>query len=136
MQKPQVTDEELARMAIGAMEKAYAPYSNFHVGAAVATEDGAIFTGANVENASYGLTICAERVAIFTAVSQGHIRITRVAVAASNLEEVFPCGACRQVLNEFGPEMNVITIARGQMAASYSLSELLPRSFGPADLQK
>ncbi|MDH5638805.1 MAG: cytidine deaminase, partial [Nitrospinota bacterium] len=84
MKKTPVTDEELVRLAVDAMEKAYAPYSNFRVGAAVATEGGAIFTGANVENASYGLTVCAERVAIFQAVSQGHIRIARVAVAASN----------------------------------------------------
>jgi len=131
-----VTDEELARMAAEAMGKAYAPYSNFHVGAAVATEDGHVFTGANVENASYGLTVCAERVAVFKAVSQGHVRIARVAVAASGVQEVLPCGACRQVLSEFGPGMTVITVSDGRMTASYSLSELLPRSFGPRNLQK
>jgi len=131
-----ISDEELALLAVEAMGKAYAPYSNFQVGAALVTEDGTVFTGANVENASYGLTICAERAAVFKAVSEGKTRITRIAVAASNGEEVFPCGACRQVLNEFGPRMKVITVAAGQMTAQYGLDLLLPRSFGPQDLQK
>jgi cytidine deaminase len=131
-----VSDEELAALAVEAMENAYAPYSRFRVGAALSADGGAIFTGANVENASYGLTVCAERVAVFKAVSAGHTRITRIAVVASSADEVFPCGACRQVLNEFGPSMTVITLSGGKMAGKYPLQELLPRSFGPRNLEK
>jgi len=136
MNNPEITDERLAGMAMEAMDQAYAPYSMFQVGAALITASGEVFSGANVENASYGLTICAERVAVFKAVSSGQRRIVRISVAASNGEEVFPCGACRQVLNEFGPEMEIITTSGGRMKAVYRLSELLPKSFGPQDLQK
>ena len=136
MSQDLMTDPELALLAAKAMEMAYAPYSKFRVGAALVTEDGVVFTGSNVENVSYGLTVCAERVAVFKAVSSGHTRIARIAVAASSGEEVFPCGACRQVLNEFGPSMPVITYSGGKMAGKYPLSELLPHAFGPGNLEK
>lgn len=132
----QTSDEKLAAQAIESMALAYAPYSKFQVGAALVTEDGAIFTGANVENASYGLTVCAERVAVFNAVSSGYTTIAAIAVTASNGQEVFPCGACRQVLNEFGSKMKVITTSGGKVVNIYHLNELLPHSFGPQDLQK
>jgi cytidine deaminase len=99
---------DLARNALAVRERAHAPYSEFQVGAAVLAAGGEIFAGCNVENASYGLTICAERVAIGTAVAAGHKKILAVAVATSG--GYAPCGACRQVLSEFGPAMEVILI--------------------------
>lgn len=136
MEEKEMTDLQLARLAVEALENAYAPYSRFRVGAALVTDDGAVFVGVNVENASYGLTVCAERVAIFNAVSSGHRKVARIAVACSNGQEVFPCGACRQVLHEFGPGMKVVTLAGDEKVSSYSLASLLPHSFGPQDLQK
>ena len=128
-------DDQLAKLAVEAMNGSYAPYSRFNVGAALVTHDGSVFLGANVENASYGLTICAERVAVFKAITAGHNHITKIAIAASSGEEVFPCGACRQILNEFGPHMEVITIVKGKTCSRHSLDFLLPKSFGPQNLQ-
>ena len=132
-------DLEQAQMlmdyARAATSSAYVPYSNFPVGAAVMTESGAIFTGANIENASYPLTCCAERSAVFAAVNAGHKVITAVAVTAPKVVTVTPCGACRQVLNEFKPadkEMSVIL--DGLDLSIVTLTELLPRAFGPQDL--
>ncbi len=98
--------QKLLRLAQGAMKNAYAPYSNFHVGAAIQLSDGRVFTGCNVENASYGLTICAERNAVFAAVAASKKKIEIIAVAVLNHRKApcSPCGACRQVLAEFGPE--------------------------------
>jgi cytidine deaminase len=111
---------------------AYAPYSHYRVGAAVLTEDGQIFTGVNVENATYGLTICAERTAVFSAITAGHKRITAVAVCTENAGS--PCGACRQILVEFGGDIPVwITNPRGETRQS-STSALLPDHFGPEHL--
>lgn len=123
--------ETLLAAARTALKKAYAPYSNFHVGAAVLTESGEIFTGCNVENASYGLTICAERAAIFTAVQQSAApRLTIVAVAVANGDELpcSPCGACRQVIFEFGE--NAVVIFKAQSGyQEMSITDLLPESF-------
>jgi cytidine deaminase len=101
--------QKLLRLARAAMKRAYAPYSKFHVGAAILLEDGRVFTGCNVENASYGLTICAERNAVFAAVTASRRKPRIAAVAVVNHKNVpcSPCGACRQVLAEFGPEATV-----------------------------
>jgi cytidine deaminase len=112
--------------------KAYAPYSRFSVGAALEAEDGRIFTGCNVENASYGLTNCAERVALGSAVSAGARKFKRVVVATDAEPPSAPCGACRQVLAEFG-DLAVDSVSpRGKR--SWRLAELIPSSFGPKDL--
>jgi cytidine deaminase len=115
---------------------AYVPYSKFPVGAAVMTESGAIFTGANIENASYPLTCCAERTAIYAAVNAGHKVITAVAVTAPNVVTVTPCGGCRQVLNEFKPYSEEMTVILDGLDLSIlTLTDLLPRAFGPQDLE-
>jgi len=121
--------EELLAAAREARHRAYAPYSGYAVGAAVYCEDGRIFTGANVENASYGLTVCAERVAIFRAVSEGARRIRALAVVTP--DGGTPCGACRQVLAEFANEDLIVWCAseEGTDLQEYSFSELLPHAF-------
>jgi cytidine deaminase len=121
-----------ARHAAG---RAYAPYSGFPVGAAVLTAQGKIFSGCNVENASYGLCNCAERTAIFSAVAAGHQRITCVAVYTPTDKPTAPCGACRQVIFEFGPTSRVISICDGKERIDVPIGDLLPRAFGPADLK-
>ena len=116
--------------ATQALQRAYAPYSNFHVGAAILTEDGHLFTGCNVENASYGLTICAERAAIFNAVQQteGKLKLRAVAVVNGNEVPCSPCGACRQVIAEFGE--NTVVVFKGQREyLEMSIADLLPESF-------
>jgi cytidine deaminase len=126
--------EALVAAAGEAREGAYAPYSGFQVGAALLSDDGSTFTGANVENASYGLSMCAERTAVFHAVAQGVRRLRAVAVVASNDEPTWPCGACRQVLYEFGPDLVVIAEGKGGRREERSLAELLPDAFGPGNL--
>jgi cytidine deaminase len=126
--------DALMREARKAKEGAYAPYSRFHVGAAVATDRG-VFAGANVENASYGVTICAERVAAASAVAAGARRIEALAVTSSATGPVSPCGACRQFLYEFGPDLIVRSEGTGGVRKSWRLSELLVDGFGPSDLQ-
>ena len=119
-----------------ATDNAYVPYSNFPVGAALLLADGTIVTGANIENASYPLTICAERSAVATAASAGHREIRAVAVSAPRSRGTSPCGACRQVLNEFRPadgDMEVILDDGGEGIMT-SIEELLPRAFGPRNL--
>src|SRR5262245_16217026 len=127
---PQERDS-LLNVARQALKRAYAPYSNFHVGAAVLTDQGQVFTGCNVENASYGLTICAERSAIFTAVQQAadkKLSIRAVAVVNGNDVPCSPCGACRQVIFEFGEK--AIVIFRGQDGyLEMPIQRLLPESF-------
>jgi cytidine deaminase len=122
--------DELITRARDAMEQAYAPYSGFRVGAALLGEDGSIHTGCNVENASYGLTICAERAALAGAVGRGVTRFRRVAIVTNGSEAVAPCGACRQVLAEFSPEMTVVSAA-GAERKSWTLGQLLPHPFEP-----
>ena len=129
--------ERLLAVAAQAAESAYVPYSRFPVGAAVLTADGAIFTGCNVENASYPLTNCAERVAIGTAVAAGAREIQAVAVYAPRVETVTPCGACRQVINEFKPVNDELWIIfhTNHGPELVPFSQLLPRAFGPHDLE-
>jgi len=131
------TAEQIARALVAAQAaraRAYAPYSHFHVGAAVLGADGALHTGANVENASYGLTACAERIAIWTAVVAGAGSIVLVALVTDTLEPVTPCGACRQVLAELAPgaEMIMATVSGRQRRAT--VAELLPGAFTAGDL--
>jgi len=139
MSSPKLTSEqekELLDAAKRAYEHAYAPYSKFRVGAAVLLEGGEIFTGCNVENASYGLTNCAERTAVFSAVSAlGGKRVRIRAVAVVNDREVAcsPCGACRQVMSEFGPDAEIFYLGPNGMQRS-SMRELLPNSFGSESL--
>ena len=134
MSESQVDIAELLRVAEQAQKMAYVPYSRFAVGAALLTADGTIYAGCNVENASYGLTICAERNALAHAVLRGAKQFTAVAVVTEN--GVTPCGACRQVLAEFGPRMMVIVADTRGNRRIYSLAELLPAAFGPGHLQK
>jgi cytidine deaminase len=126
--------EELMDAARSAKEGAYAPYSRFQVGAAVATDRG-IFSGANVENASYGVTICAERVAAASAVAAGARRIDAVAMTSSAPGPISPCGACRQFLYEFGPEMIVVSEGTRGERKVWRLSELLVDGFGSSDME-
>jgi cytidine deaminase len=131
-----ITDQEtqdLVTAATAVRLLAYVPYSGFAVGAALLTADGQIFTGCNVENASYGLTVCAERNAVFQAVACGERAIRAVAVVSEN--GVTPCGACRQVLAEFNPRMTVIVADTAGKHHLYGLPELLPDAFGPKHLQ-
>lgn len=114
-------------------ERAYAPYSKFLVGAALMVDDGRIFSGCNVENASYGLTICAERSAVAQAVAAGVRRFTRIVVATDIEPPAAPCGACRQVLREFGPELIVESIGP-HSRKQWRIWELLPEAFGPESL--
>ena len=124
----------LADAALAARQRAYAPYSKFQVGAALLTADGEVFAGCNVENASYGLTICAERVAVGSAVAAGHQQVLAVAVATSGGHS--PCGACRQVLSEFGPAMEVILIDADNptKTRTTTLAALLPEQFSSGAL--
>ena len=126
----------LLRAARDAASRAYAPYSGFPVGAAALTAEATVVSGCNVENASYGLTVCAERVAVWTAVAAGHRAIRAVAVVAPQAPGATPCGACRQVLNELAPpSADLIVVLDGQNGPEQvPLSDLLPRSFGPRNL--
>lgn len=128
-----VSDETLLSLARKAMERSYSPYSNYAVGAALLCADGRIFQGCNIENASFGLTNCAERTAMFKAISEGATEFTTIAIAARN-SAPWPCGACRQVLNEFAPGIRVIVTWDGQVD-EMSLNELLPHGFGPKSLE-
>lgn len=120
-------DSLLIEKARQALRNAYAPYSCFKVGAAVVTDDGRFYTGCNVENASYGLTVCAERVAIFSAVADGKRRIEAIAVVAEGEQEIYPCGACLQVMSEFGIQR--VLLGKGEEFNAHNLSDLLPRAF-------
>lgn len=126
--------QELVHAAQGARESAYAPYSGFAVGAAVRTSTGQIYTGVNIENASYGLTVCAERVAIWNAVTHGEPHLQALAVATENAS--MPCGACRQVMIEFARlDMPILAADTVGGVVVVSVGDLLPNSFSRADLQ-
>jgi len=127
--------EKLLAAARECRERAFAPYSGFKVGAAVETEDGTIFAGCNVESASYGLTMCAERVAIFTAVAAGRKRIKRISVVAESDELTAPCGACRQVIWEFGGDIPVLIVNTNGESVERQMSELLPMAFDSSFLK-
>lgn len=126
---------DLIKEALKAKENAYVPYSNFRVGSALLTEDGHLFTGCNIEIASYSPTICAERTAIFKAVSQGHRKIKEIAVVGDSSFS-YPCGVCRQVLREFGKDAIIYVANSPDDYEEYTLDELLPNSFGPEDLDE
>ncbi|MBE5796208.1 MAG: cytidine deaminase [Clostridiales bacterium] len=128
-----VSDETLLALAKKAMERSYSPYSGYAVGAALLCADGRIFQGCNIENASFGLTNCAERTAMFKAISEGAEEFTAIAIAASG-SAPWPCGACRQVLNEFAPGIRVLVTWDGNTDEA-SLDQLLPHGFGPKSLQ-
>ena len=129
-------DSELMAMAKEAMKSAYAPYSHFSVGAAVETDDGEVYCGCNIENSSYGATICAERTAISKAVSEGYRRITRIAICDSNNSFAWPCGICRQVMSEFAVEDFYVILEDNGKLSNFLLKELLPNSFSGKDMNK
>ena len=125
---------QVIEAALLASDKAYVPYSQFRVGAALLTKDGSVFQGCNIENASFGLTNCAERTAIFKAVSEGHRDFTCLAVYGDTKDPISPCGACRQVMVEFfKSDSKVILIAEDKSTVEMTVGELLPYSF--TDLQ-
>lgn len=124
-----MTDTELLDTAKKAMEHAYAPYSDFKVGAALLCTDGTVYTGCNIENASYGVCNCAERTAVFKAVSEGRRDFSAIAIVSSAGGETFPCGVCRQVLAEFSPNIRVVLQKKDNSAVSYKFEELMPHIF-------
>ena len=126
--------QEMRRAARAAMTNAYCRYSKFRVGAAVLSAEGEIFAGCNVENASYGLTMCAERNAIFQAVAQGARNLIAIVIVTPTKSPTPPCGACRQVINEFGPNAEVFLFGKGKAGTKFKMSKLLPRAFGPLNL--
>ena len=123
------TEQELIDAATDVRERAFAPYSNFKVGAAVETENGDIYTGCNVESASYGLTVCAERVAIWKGISRGVTKFGRIAVVVDTEELTPPCGVCRQIIWEFCGDVPVILANLHGKTETIMMSELLPRAF-------
>lgn len=123
-----ITDKELCNIAMKARESAYAPYSGFRVGAALLCDDGTVFTGCNIENASFGATICAERCAVSKAISEGYKGFTKIAVMGSHGDFTMPCGICRQVLYEFMKEGTLI-VANGEEIKEYKISDLIPGCF-------
>lgn len=125
----QASVDKLVAAARAVRERAVADFSGFKVGAALETSDGQIITGCNIENASYGLTICAERVAIFKAISEGHRAFTRIVVVANTESPTPPCGACRQILWEFGGDIEVILANTTAVTARLQMKDLLPLPF-------
>lgn len=136
-----MTEKQLIDLAVSAMDKAYAPYSKYKVGAALLTAEGKVFTGCNVENASYGATVCAERTAIFNAVSNGERNFKMLAVAGGKDGKISgafpPCGVCRQVLCEFcGEDFTVLAVTGVDSYKRYTLKELLPFAFTPKNIEE
>jgi cytidine deaminase len=125
---------EMISVAKAASQKAYCPYSHFPVGAAVLASDDEIMSGCNIENASYGLTMCAERTAIFKSVSRGQTALRGIVVYTPTLTPTAPCGACRQVMNEFGPDAEVVCACDGPDLIKMRVHDLLPVAFGPSSL--
>ena len=129
-----MTPDPLIAAATEAREKAFAPYSDFRVGAAVEAEDGTVIPGCNVESASYGLTICAERMAVFTAVARGFRCFKRVAVVTDTATPTPPCGACRQILWEFAPDAEVLLANLAGTVLRFTVRELIPHAFDAKQL--
>ncbi len=123
-----MSKEDLIKLAHEACRNSYAPYSGFHVGAALLTMDGVVYTGCNIENSSYGATNCAERTAIFKAVSEGERKFTMLAVVAEDGSTAYPCGICLQVLNEFMPEAEIL-LEGEEKIITYKVKDLLPHGF-------
>ncbi|MBI3521966.1 MAG: cytidine deaminase [Chloroflexi bacterium] len=129
-------DEQLVKVAALARARAYAPYSKYRVGAAIRTKRNKIHSGANVENASYGMTVCAERCAVFAAVAAGDVKdYDTIAIVIDDTRLPSPCGACRQVLHEFAPGVRVVLATTGGLRKTTTLAELLPDAFGPESLR-
>ena len=124
-----MTDKELLEIAHKAKENAYAPYSGFKVGAALLCTDGTVFSGCNIENSSYGATNCAERTAIFKAVSEGYRDFTAIAIVSSGGGETYPCGICRQVMGEFSPDIRIVLENETGEPISYPFKEIMPKFF-------
>lgn len=129
-------EKNLIDRAVAMLDKAYIPYSHFPVGAALECEDGSVYSGCNVENASYGLCICAERTAVVKAVSEGKRRFKRIVIAGNSDDFCWPCGACRQFLAEFGLGLEVVCLNAKRETAHTTLRELLPHNFGKDNLEK
>lgn len=132
-----MTDLELVSLAHTMLERAYAPYSHFPVGAALLCRDGQVFTGCNVENAAYGQCLCAERTALVKAVSEGHTSdLDTLAVISRGDEFCWPCGACRQMLYEFQPNLRILVARSDQSYQEVTLDQLMPHGFGPKHLKE
>lgn len=129
-----MTDQELVERAFSMHRYSYVPYSHFPVGAALECADGSIYTGCNVENSAFGSTICAERTALVKAVSEGHQSFRRLAIAGLGPDYCWPCGACRQMLYEFAPDLIVLVARQDHTYVKLTLSDLLPYGFGPKSL--
>jgi cytidine deaminase len=125
----------LVAMAREAQKLAYAPYSGFKVGAALLTDAGNVYTGANVENSSYGLTVCAERIAVFKAVTAGELKFKAIAIVGSGSGYIYPCGACLQVLAEFSANIKIVAVNENDDFREYYLGDLLPQVFS-LDLER
>jgi cytidine deaminase len=130
-----MTDQELVELAFSMLDRSYCPYSHFPVGAALECEDGTVYTGCNVENAAYGSSLCAERTALVKAVSEGKRAFRRLAIAGNSEDCCWPCGACRQMLSEFAPNLTILAARRDHSYETAHLSELLPHAFGPKQLE-
>jgi cytidine deaminase len=131
-----VSPEDLVQEARAALTQAYAPYSRFPVGVALLTESGSVYRGANVENASLGLSICAERAAVFAAVNAGERQFRAIAVATDTEDPTPPCGACRQVLREFDGSLQIYLVGRTPRIEETTLARLLPHAFGPSHAEE
>ncbi len=127
--------KELAELASASKEKAIPSYSKFRVGSALLTEDGKVFTGGNIESSSYSLTLCAERVALFKALSEGHRKFKAIAIASDDPDFCPPCGSCRQVLNDFCSGIDVVLLNHKNEIKIFKLNELLPFPFGDDNLK-
>ena len=129
-----MNEKDLVAVARLAADKAYVPYSNFPVGAALECMDGTVFTGCNVENAVFPAGTCAERNAIFHAVSQGRTRFRRIVIAGRSADFCVPCGVCRQVMREFAPDLEILCLNGNGEERVFTLEQLLPHGFGPDHL--
>ncbi len=134
MPKRKPRESDLIKAAQQAQKLARAPYSNYRVGAALLTADGRVFTGANVESSSYGLSVCAERVALFKALSEGADNFTTMAIATDSHPPASPCGACRQLLWDYARDVKIILVGKNGVAVKMKIGELLPRPFGGENL--
>lgn len=130
-----MTDQELVELAFTMLDRSYSPYSHFPVGAALEGAGGSVYTGCNVENAAYGSCICAERTALVKAVSEGCRSFRRLAVVGNSTDFCWPCGACRQMLYEFAPDLEILAANKERKFVKYTLRQLLPQGFGPDTLR-